>query len=110
MSYVPAMPAALGMMAGIVFFYASASWIIPVSALLIGIAAFIFKRHWVTFFALFISLGWLLTHIDRPPQPSPEIWNVRASWTGEISNIHMTSSSTRLTVTIDSCGGNKICR
>lgn len=102
------MPAALGMMAGIVLFYASASWIIPTSALLIGIATFAFKRHWFTFCALFVALGWLLTLIARPPLPSHEVWNVRTTWIGEITDIHTTSSATRLTVKLDSCEHNKI--
>ena len=98
------MPAALGIMAGIVLFYISDSWIIPTAALLIGIATFVFKHHWFTFCALFIALGWLLTHIDRPQQPPSEVWNIKTTWTGEITDIYITSSATRLTVTIDSCG------
>ena len=107
-SYIPAMPAALGIMVGIVLFYICPSWAIPVSAIIIGAVTFAFKRHWFTFCAFFVAFGWLLSSADKPSDPPADAWNVRSVWSGEVSAVRSTSSATRLTVVIDSCDSNKL--
>lgn len=94
------MPAALGLMAGILLFYSSSFWFIPVAAILLSIIAFVYKRHWLTFFSLFIALGWLLSLSNLPMTPPSDLWNMRSSWTGNVTGIHSTSNATRLTAEI----------
>ncbi len=102
------MPAALGLMAGILLFYASPHWLIPAASIIIGSLAFAFRRHWVSFLALFLSLGWLLTVLNLPSEPPSRLWGVRSSWIGTITDTHTTASASRLTVEISYCDNVKL--
>lgn len=102
------MPAALGLMAGILFFYTSSLWLIPIAAVLLSIIAFAFRRHWLSFLSLFVALGWLLTLLDLPAKPPSGLWNIRSSWVGKVTDIHTTSYASKITVEINCCDNAKV--
>lgn len=110
LSYVPALPAAIGIMAGIVIYYAGGSWIWCVAALIIAIAAIIAHRHWSAFLLIFISAGWMASEIDKPPSAPESLMGTKALWTGEVIAVKRTSGSTRLNVRIYQAKTADTCR
>ena len=91
------------MMAGIVIFSLSASWLIPVLLLLSALTAFFLHRHWLSFLLFFSSLGWIISLADRPALPPDDIFEKKAFWAADVTDSHLTSAAVRLTVTISSC-------
>lgn len=108
LSYVPALPAAIGMMAGIVLFRYSPYWVIPIIAAVIAFAAFFLKRQWLAFALIFTSLGWLISYADRPSAPPSILWGEKYQYSGEICNVRSTPAATRLTIIIDNAGSRQL--
>ncbi|MDE6703108.1 MAG: competence protein ComEC family protein [Muribaculaceae bacterium] len=100
LSYVPALPAALGMMAGIILFGLSPSWIIPFIALIVALTSFLFHRQWVAFVLVFTTLGWILSFVSRPAPPPEDSFLRKNTWSGVVEDIRATPAAVRLNVKI----------
>lgn len=98
LSYVPALPAAIGMMAGIVVFYLSGSCLWFAFAAICGVAAMVVRRYMAAFIFLFAVMGWLFALADKPADAPKAIIDTTAVYTGEITSVRQTSSAVRLTV------------
>lgn len=98
LSYVPALPAATGMMAGIVLYAGGVEW--PWGALLAAAAAtaIVMRFHLVGFTGLFAVLGWLFS-LAATPLPVPETaMNRPIALVGEICDVSRSQGAVRLTV------------
>lgn len=107
LSYVPALPAAIGMMAGIVIFYAGASWIWCLLAIIAAIVIEKLHLRWGVFVCIFMSLGWILSAIGTPAEAPDALMNRKAWWSGEVEAIRATPGSTRLRLKVDKVAFDK---
>lgn len=101
LSYVPALPAAIGMTAGIVIYYAGGSWIWCLLPVIVALAIARLRLQWGVFVCIFVSLGWLLSEIGSPAQASDGLLNKKAWWSGEVEAIRTSPGSTRLRIKVD---------
>ncbi len=106
LSYVPALPAAIGMMAGIVIFYRlSDSLFVAAAIAAAALIIFVLRRHWIGFVLFFALMGFALSSADRPIPPPETLLQEKAVWQGEIFNIKSSPAATRIYLTVDSSSG-----
>lgn len=105
MSYVPALPAALGVAAGIVLYAAMPSWIVACGAVLTALAAFVMRRHWAGYTLFFVAVGWGLALLHAPAQLPAQCDGLKTTWGGEVEDVKASRNAVTVTVMVDSCGG-----
>lgn len=101
LSYVPALPAAIGMIAGIVLFKYCHSAIVPIVFVIASILSFVLRRGWVGFIFTFAFLGWTLSLADEPAKPDSQSFAEKNLWTGVVDDLRATPDAVRLTVKIE---------
>lgn len=108
LSYVPALPPAIGVMAGILIFYLGGeNWIWLATLFVTAVIFLIIKSHWFGFMFLFGTLGWTVAYMSLPEEPAPQIINARRDFTAQIEDVRVTSAATVFTLKIDDflCAG-----
>lgn len=100
LSYVPALPAAIGLMAGIVIYYSCPWWIWPAVVIVTVLLAFKPQTRWALFVCTFALLGALVSAVDRPPNAPDALFDTKARLTGEVNNVRFSAGSTRLLIRV----------
>jgi len=65
-SIIPAVPIALGLIAGIIVFDTYQCLAVAVVAAVLFVVLLALRRHYAAFIAASVAIGWLAAYIDRP--------------------------------------------
>jgi competence protein ComEC len=72
-SIIPAVPIALGLIAGIIVFDTYQCLAVAVVAAVLFVVLLALRRHYAAFIAASVAIGWLAAYIDRPILPPDNI-------------------------------------
>lgn len=72
-SQIPAMPIAIGLIAGIVAFNAGLGVAVAVAAVVLFAALLLLQKHYVAFISAAIAVGWFTAYINRPCLPPENV-------------------------------------
>lgn len=102
MSYVPALPAAIGLMAGILIYYgAYDSFVWPITAFVISAVAIGFRYHWSGFSCLFFAIGWTISYAAKAPEPPDSFIGHKGEYIADVEDVRTTSAATVLELRIN---------
>lgn len=105
LSYVPALPAALGWMAGILLCHYGAGWWLAAIAVAVGIGLILIKRFYPAFGFLAVACGCLVATVGRPAEPPEGVFDGYERWySASVERVSSSAGSTQMTVEIDSLG------
>lgn len=108
-SIIPAMPIALGLMAGIIAFDTYPCVAVAVTAAVVFALLLILRRHYAAFIAASIAVGWLTAYINRPIVPPDSVMAAeQVTCYGYVTAQKEYDGARRCIVRVEAVDGHKI--
>lgn len=102
-SKVPALPVAIGIVAGILLWVAHFGWVIPCVAIVAGVILIFRGYHYFAFLFYAVAVGWGISALHAPAPPPEGIFDgEKRTFSAVISAVRTNPESQSLTLRVDS--------
>lgn len=103
LSYLPALPAAVGWIAGILLWWRGMPWWSAVVAAVVGVVLMFIRRHYLAFGLYALAAGWIVSEANRPADAPAWIFDGRERVVSGVVEQSMASPRCHtIIVTVDS--------
>lgn len=109
LSYLPALPAAVGWMVGILLWWWNMSWWCAAAATVVGIGLMLCRVHYFAFVFYAIAAGWTVAEDGRPVEAPAWIFDGKERLvSGCVENVFFSPRSQTMVVRVDSVSGYEV--
>ena len=102
-SYLPALPAAVGWMAGILLWWKGCGWWLPAVVTAVGVMLMVWRRQYIAFGLYAVAAGWIVAEANRAAEAPPWVFGGgERTVSGVIESVYNTRRAQTLVVRADS--------
>ncbi len=109
LSYVPALPAAIGWMAGIVLWYSGVAWQWAAAIAAIGVLLMVLKYHYPAFAFIAVAFGFSASILHAPVSPPDCIYGESpCKFSAVVQSVGNKPNTIQLMLRVDSCNSEPV--